>query len=158
MGEAQRFYREVVLTDERGPDDPCLIWPYSTNPDGYGQVAVDGRLRLVSRLVCEEIHGAPPAPDDHAAHSCGCGQHGCVTKSHLDWKTRALNEADKVAHGTDNRGERHGMHKLTEPEAREILRLEGKESATSLGRRFGVSEAAVRLIHKRKNWAWLDAA
>jgi hypothetical protein len=36
------------------------------------------------------------------------------------WSTRADNHADKVEHGTHNRGERHPLSKLSNSEALEI--------------------------------------
>lgn len=33
LGEAQDFFRDVVLTFE---DDSCLTWPYSKTRSGYG--------------------------------------------------------------------------------------------------------------------------
>lgn len=155
QGEIDRFYREVLLTDERGPDDECLIWPYCRNGAGYAQKVFDGEKQFVHRRLCEEVHGPAPTPEHQAAHSCGRGHLACVTKGHLDWKTRPENEADKLTHGTDPRGERCGTSKITEATAREILALKGKMPIEAIGKRFGVSGGHVNNIHLRKRWAWL---
>lgn len=151
-GEPQQFYKDVVLAYE-GND--CLFWPYSAHRNGYGQVRIGGKLLTVSRLVCEEANGPPPTPKHHAAHSCGNGRHGCVTKKHLSWKTKADNEADKLIHGTHNRGERHPLSILTEAEAREILSLKGTETQESTAKRYGIAGQTVSGIQSGKRWAWL---
>lgn len=154
-GEPAKFYRETVLTCERGPDDDCLIWPFTRGGRGYAQMWVDGHLQIVSRLICREVHGDPPTPEHQAAHSCGRGDHGCVTKGHLSWKTVADNHADTLIHGTRTRGERNGSAKLTEVEARAILALKGKYPRQFIAEYFEVAPQTVSQIHSRASWAWL---
>lgn len=105
-GEAETYLRDVVMAYD-GND--CIFWPYSK---GRAMMSRDGRHATVARVVCEEHHGAPPAPDYEAAHSCGKGHGGCVTKGHLSWKTAVENASDKHLHGTMARGESHGRTKL----------------------------------------------
>lgn len=150
-GSPERFYRDVVLTDRRGPDDPCLIWPFAKNDCGYGML---GKER-VSRLACEDANGPAPTPDHEAAHGCGKGHLACVTKGHLRWATHAENMADMIAHGTQVRGEQVRNSKITEATAREIIALKGKMPVQAIGKRFGVSGGHVNNIHLRKRWAWL---
>lgn len=154
-GEARRFYREVVLTYD---GDDCLIWPYMRDAKGYGRMKVDGRMSLVSRRVCEEINGQAPTPKHEAAHSCGNGHLACATKGHLSWKTRAENCADKLIHGTHDRGERNSQAKLTEAQAREVLALKGKETHRSIAERFGIARQTVTRIQSGNGWAWLSDA
>lgn len=151
-GEPARYLRDVVLPYE-GND--CLTWPYGCIK-GYGVIHCDDRHQLVSHLVCERAHGPAPTPDHQAAHSCGKGNQGCVTKGHLSWKTRKENEADKLIHGTHNRGERHNMAKLTNEEVRVIRSLEGLMPQREIAGRFNVTRQMVYRIHHRKAWAWLD--
>lgn len=151
-GDPMHFVREVALAHE-GKD--CLTWPYSKDNNGYGKVVIDGNRVLVHRHICEIVHGEPPTPTHKAAHSCGKGHLGCINPRHLSWKTDAENEADKLAHGTRSLGERNGQSKLTEEQAREILRLNGIYPRQKIADEFGVSRSAVRLIHQRINWAWL---
>lgn len=89
-------------------------------------------------------------------HSCGKGHEACVAPGHLIWKTRAENEADKLEHGTSNRGERHGRAKITEAEARTILSLKGEVHQGKLAARFGVSQPTIADIHAGRRWAWLS--
>ncbi|MER9217889.1 hypothetical protein NKI48_02990 [Mesorhizobium sp. M0644] len=151
-GEPERYLREVVLTYE---GDECLPWPYGKSDDGYGRLTVEGRQRLVSRLVCEHKHGPTPTPEHEAAHSCGRGSEACCTKQHLSWKTRIENEADKLIHGTMIRGERHGLAKLTEPEVRQIIALKGKMLQREIAEQFGIGQPHVSTIHRKSAWTWL---
>ena len=151
-GAAIRFYDEKVRS--YGGDD-CLIWPYDRRDTGYGSMSHNGKTVLVSRRICEEVNGPPPAPNHEAAHSCGKGHLGCVTKGHLSWKTSKENKADKLAHDTHDRGERNSQAKITESVALEIIALRGKESQSSIARRFGIVQQQVSRIQRGERWAWL---
>lgn len=149
-GQAMKFYLDSLAYD--GND--CLIWPYAKSR-GYGTVKHNGKMCEVHRLVCEKTNGPPPSPKHEAAHSCGNGHEGCITKRHLSWKTRAENIADRLIHGTHNRGERHYGAKLTEEAVREILSLKGKASLKEISSLFGISEGHVSHLHAGRTWAWL---
>ena len=151
LGKAQRFLRDVVLTDERGAEDPCLIWPFARTGAGYAQV----KKSYVARIACEEANGPPPTPKHDAAHNCGKGHLGCVTKSHLRWATRIENMADTLIHGTRSRGEHRPTAKLTEADVLEIRDLCGHSFQRDIAERFGVSVPTVSAIQARKSWTWL---
>ena len=149
---ARDFYERYVIPFE---GDECLIWPFNCGSNGYGYLKVGRKNCPVSRLVCEAANGPPPSPKYDAAHSCGRGHEGCVSRRHLSWKTRADNCADKLIHGTDNRGERHRYAKLTESDVREIISLKGKKTQSEIGKQFGISFQQVSKIHSGGNWGWL---
>jgi len=150
-GAASRFYRDVVLQYD---GDECLIWPYA-NVNGYAQLVVDGKTMLVTRLICAETYGVPPPGHTDAAHSCGNGNRGCVTKRHLSWKTRADNMADTFIHGTHLRGERSGTAKLTTDQVNEILALGKTQTQKALADKFGISQQHVSKILRGARWGWL---
>jgi hypothetical protein len=151
-GEVERWINEVALAYD---GDECLRWPFSVDRKGYGMVVVNGQHQIASRVVCERAHGAPPTTLHQAAHSCGNGHEGCVNKRHLSWKTRAENEADKIIHGTSNRGERCGAAKLTEPQVREIRRLAGGMSHGRIAKQFGVARQTISKVISGDRWGWL---
>lgn len=151
-GSPARFFREVVLAYK---GDDCLIWPYNRGSNGYGAMGVGGRIVTVSRQACEARHGPPPSPLHEAAHSCGKGHLGCVNQMHLDWKTSKDNHADKLIHGTDNRGEHHNMAKLTEVDVINIREMRGVVLQGEIARRYGVSQQTISAIISGANWAWL---
>lgn len=132
--------------------DGCLIWPFNLS-NGYGTIRLDGRNEFTHRLVCKHFNGQSPTPKHHAAHSCG--NRACLNGRHLSWKTRAENEADKIAHGRTNRGERCGNAKLTEANVREIREQRGRVPPRELAGRYGVSTAAIYSVQTGTNWRWL---
>lgn len=154
FGEAQRFFREKVLTYD---GDECLIWPFSKTAHGYGWMRnpIVSRMVVVSRMVCEHANGPAPVRGLDAAHSCGKGHEGCVAKRHLSWKTHAANGSDMIAHGSSPRGERHGQVKITEEQAREIRGLRGLSGQKEIAARFNISIATVSMIQRGRRWAWL---
>jgi len=153
-GEPARYLYEEVLTYN---GDECLAWPFARDGSGYGQIRLDSKTYTVSRLVCEATHGAPRTPNLDAAHSCGKGHLGCVTKGHLSWKSRRENVADMVVHGTISRGSKHGS-KLTEADVLVIRSLRGELTVTALAQQFGVAPSVIHNIQTGKRWAWLKAA
>jgi hypothetical protein len=150
-GQAEEFFLETVIPYKR---DDCLIWPFATF-SGRGMLWRDGRNIAVARLVCEATSGPAPSPIHQAAHSCGQGHRGCVNPMHLSWKTPVENAADKVAHQTQSKGTNHGRSKLTENQVREIRSLPSTTSSRSIAPKYGVSHAAISLIRRGRNWAWL---
>lgn len=105
----------------------------------------------VHRMVAFVFIGPPPSPIHEVRHLDGNKLNNHF--SNLAWGTRADNEADKVIHGRSNRGERHGMSKLTESAVREMrrLRLTGmlhREIATQ----FNVSRRCVSDICRNLRW------
>lgn len=153
-GDAQKFYRDVVLTYE---GDACLIWPYTRN-DGYGALKRDGQMGLVSRFICEDLYGPPPEPDWQASHYCGRGADGYVTKKHMRWASRSENQMDTVIHGTHRRGERNAHAKLTQNQVKYVLSMRGEKSMAALGRELAVSTTTIYCIMKGKRWTWLSEA
>lgn len=135
--------------------DDCIIWPFCRNRHGYGEVRIDGRRMLAHRAVCIAAYGEPPTPYHQAAHLCGNGHEGCVNWRHLAWKTASENCADKLMHGTDHRGEKHGMAKLTEADVMEIRRLRGEMTQADIGTRFGIANTTVCNIQSKRSWYWL---
>lgn len=153
FGEPTRFYQEVVLPYD---GDECLAWPYAVTSSGYGILTIRNKNVRVTRMLCTEMFGPPPTASHEAAHSCGNGHMGCVTKKHLRWATPKENGQDKVEHGTSNRGETHGISKLTRDQVLEIRALRGSMAQTKIAQAFGVSQSAVYKIQTGKMWGWLN--
>lgn len=126
-------------------------------PEGIPTVNLSlcGRSRTfkIHRLVLEAFVG--PCPE---GMEC-CHNDGDPANNHvgnLRWDTHRNNLADKVRHGTHNRGQRHPMAKLGESEVLEIRRLGAAGmSLAVISRRFGVTGDNVSLIIKRRLWKHL---
>lgn len=144
------------LVDNRsfGGDD-CLPWPFASGGDGYGRLTLDGHNRVASRAMCILAHGEPPTPSHQAAHSCGNGDKGCCNPRHLRWATPVQNNADKVDHGTVNRGSRHGNAKISEADVRAIRALPPGTSNAEIARSFGLARTTIADIRSRRRWAWV---
>lgn len=153
-GAAILFVRNVALRYD-GRD--CLPWPFPLDSkSGYGQITVSGRHYNAHRYICELAHGTPPSPQHEAAHSCGKGHLGCVAPRHLSWKTAAENQADRLLHGTDMRGQKHWAAKLTDQNIREIRALSCSFSRTHLAKAYGVSATSISYIVMRKTWSHIQ--
>lgn len=130
--------------------DECLLWPFVMR-NGYGAINLRGGPEYVHRLVCERAHGA--GRDLHVAHSCG--NRACCNPKHLRWATRSENEADKLSHGRDTRGERAGTAKLSEVDIATIRQLLPHHTQREIAGMFGISRQEVSKIKLGARWAWL---
>lgn len=96
----QRFWIKVRKTPE------CWLWTASIS-DGYGQIWVDGRLRIAHRLSWEFING--PIPDgldlDHR-----CGNRKCVNPAHLRPTTRSQNMQHRIGNQRNNTSGIRGVY------------------------------------------------
>lgn len=127
-----------------------------TLPDGRRWVWLGrGNRQYVHHVVAEAFHG--PRPD---GMEC-CHNNGDNTDnraSNLRWDTPKANQHDKIAHGTTNRGSRHGLSKLHECEVREIKRaLKAGVPQKYLAAVFRVDQSQICAINTGKQWGWLAA-
>jgi len=156
VGAPAEFLKTAILFDR----DECLTWPYGRHGAGYGVIA---NGVLVHRLVCEAVHGPSPEGKEQVRHLCGKGHEGCVSPQHLAWGDASENQEDRNRHGTANRGDRHGMSKLSKEE---VLKIRSEWDNLVYGQknkyceeaaiRFGVNPSYIDSIGKRKTWTWLD--
>lgn len=79
---------------------PCgtAEWPFSTGPNGYGRVTVDGKRVYAHRAILVQHVGPPPADKPFALHRCG--RRTCCAPGCLYWGDLAENYADAQRHGT----------------------------------------------------------
>lgn len=126
--------------------DECLIWPYSRDWQGYGNFGYMGKMYRVSRFMCEEAKGAPPADKPFALHTCGNGHQACSNPNHLYWGTAGDNQQDTIVHGTAKRpgGRRQ---KLSDAQVEEIraLAASGMKQYQIAGR-YGVRRESIGQI------------
>ena len=151
-GAPAQFLNDVVLA-YAGTE--CLKWPFAVSNHGYGIIRSNGKMRSVSRVVCESVYGPAPTIDHEAAHSCGKGHEGCCSPIHLRWATHSENLMDRLEHGTINRGERHGLAKLTADKVAKI-RANPSVPLSKFADRYGVSKSCVDLARRRITWHWID--
>jgi hypothetical protein len=111
--------------------------------------------RSVHSLVLSSFVG--PRPDGMQARHLN-GNHLDNRLSNLVWDTPTANQRDRLTHGTDNRGDKSPLAKLTSGNVRAIRKgLKVGESCASLSRQFGVALNTVHAIKTGRTWAHLDA-
>jgi len=119
---------------------------------GYPTVCLcrKGRKERVAihRLVMRAFVGMP-GPGEEVCHNNGIRSDAAL--SNLRYATRAENHADKIIHGTTNRGERSATAKLTSADVISIR--EDRRSQQELGRIHGVSQGHIHRIKSRVRWA-----
>jgi len=148
-GEPIEFCHTIAAHTEK---DGCVFWPFGRFTNGYGHVHYEGSSTGAHRVVCRIAHGEPSSEDLVVAHSCNNGNRGCVNPNHLRWATHVGNAQDRISHGTQVRGENHGMSLLTDKDVKEIAQLLAVETQANLAARFGVSQATISNIHTGKKW------
>jgi HNH endonuclease/NUMOD4 motif len=119
----------------------------------------DGRRKNfgIHRLVLLAFVGPPPTPKHEPAHWNGNPSDN--TLGNLRWATPAENQADKVRHGTSNRGERQHMALLTADQVQQIRRdYAAGYSQAAIGKVYGVSRTCVLAITSGRSWAHLPNA
>lgn len=89
-------------------------------------------------------------PDDlpEVAHRDGSKTYNAV--ENLRWSTCADNQADRLEHGTSNRGSQHGAHKLTETDVM-ALRYCAADPRV-IAARCGASVRHVVEVRNGKDW------
>lgn len=128
----------------------------TTSGAGYPAVRLShngkARTTAIHRLVLLAFVGV--CPDGMEA----CHNNGDLSDnrlSNLRWDTPIANNADKKRHGTDGKGERNAMAKLTDEQVREIHKLlrEGKLKQYEIARRVGISKMAITRIKQGAAWS-----
>ncbi len=126
---------------------------------GYPRVNLrrDGETfkKTVGVLVLETFVGSCPE-----GLEC-CHGDGIKTNNQLDnlrWDTAPNNQADRVKHGTSNRGSRQGGSVLTEEDVLDLVKTY-RETPTAtmddIGILYGISKPTVSNILRGYNWSWL---
>jgi hypothetical protein len=105
---------------------------------------------LVHRLVLGAFRGPPP-PGWECRHRDGNRLNAMLLN--LEWGTPKQNGEDRVGHGTQARGEKHGVSKLSTEDVREIRQLIGTMTQRVIARRFGVGPDEISRINSGQRWA-----
>lgn len=133
-------------------DGGHLVWTGSTNPKGYGTVAVGGRTQLVHRVAWVLKHG--PIPNRRTVlHKPPCVTRACVLHLYLGTQQRNVADMMNAGRALKARGERQWKARLTDDGVREIRRrFAAGESSTGLSRELGVGENTILHVVHRRTW------
>lgn len=146
----------------RGPLPPVIGGEWrrlKTGATRYEQVHLSKNRKqhivYVHHLVLEAFVG--PRPEGTEARHFPDSNRYNNSLSNLSWATKKQNQADRVTHGTHDRGERHHQAKLTEADVLEIRRRAATgEPRRSVAKDFGIIPDYVGLIARRKRWKHLE--
>lgn len=149
-GALLAFVKEVVAH----PPEACVLWPFTKDTGGYGQLRRAGRKIGAHRLAWELYHGKPMDEASHAAHAPGiCTSKSCINPLHIREATPTENAADRVIEDRHNRGERQGHSKLT---VEQVLAIRAdSRRLQKIADDYGVCLVTISDIKHRRTWAWL---
>lgn len=134
-----------------GQPDECWEWTRGKNK-GYGTIRTDDARMRNAHVVAWEIHTGQALPIGMIIRHT-CDNPPCTNPAHLLLGTHADNVADKVARNRQDKGEKHGMSKLTEGQVREIrARCAAGEWQKNVGHDYGIKQANVSSIIRGKTW------
>lgn len=128
----------------------ALVRPWLSR--GYRKVELrdgtGGRRRAkVGTLVLEAFVGPRPECAD-LCHNDGNRENDAL--ANLRWDSHKSNLADRIIHGTSNRGERCGTAKLNREQVRQILAATAPQ--TEIAERFSISQSQVSRIKLGQQW------
>lgn len=150
-GKGQAF--QWVVTHVPCTSNNCLEWPFSRDPQGYGQLSINGRLWKAYRLMCILAHGEPPTRKHIASHTCGNGHLGCTNPQHLAWKTNSENQIERTAHG--RRLKEHNARKLTPLRKNQLMAtLSSERTIREIAEEFGVKRGTVDYYRRKARTEW----
>ncbi len=125
-------------------------WHASLSPSRYALTCAS-----VYRLVLTAFVG-PPGEGRKVRHLNGDRSDNRL--ANLRWGTEAERVADKMAHGTSNRGSGNPATKLSEETARELkTRMEDGERVVHLAREFSLQYQTVYNLKNGNTWGWLSS-
>jgi hypothetical protein len=147
-----RFWGKVSKTKT------CWLWQGAKDRDGYGQIRPNSVVSVVKahRASFYLFHGQIDE-DKFVCHSCDVPS--CVNPSHLFLGSNKDNVKDMDTKGRRNPAKNNQLPqtRLTPEKVREIRKLYKETSCTykKLAVQFEVSQSAIFLIVKKKNWKYI---
>lgn len=142
-----RFLKYVKTKDLK---NDCWEWTGNVGHFGYGRMGYRMKTYLAPRLSVFLFHRKDPGKL-FVCHKCDNPK--CVNPNHLFLGTQKQNMEDCHAKGRTAGGERNGMAKLNEQQAREIKKLlKTGMTHKEIGLRYGVSRSNVGAIANGKRW------
>lgn len=139
----------------KGADD-CWDWIRALDSYGYGVFSCQYEPKKRTGILAHRIsyfltHGLLP---NHLCVCHRCDNTKCVNPAHLFLGTNTDNRRDSVEKDRHCRGERQGLHKLTETQVTEIrfLHFYDRVNCAAISQSFGVSRQCIHAITNGRTW------
>lgn len=116
--DQERFLSYCEMDESIG----CLVWTGTKNPNGYGQICINGKTVYTHRYSYEFYHGPIPLTLQ-VHHSCNRGHLSCVDPRHLVVGTHRQNMEHMVHSDRSLKGEKHHGARLNEYKVHQIRRV-----------------------------------
>lgn len=140
------------------PNSGCWLWagPYLKRRHGYGCFTMRpaGIIQVRAHRLSWELHLGEIPPGVQVLHKCD--NPACVNPDHLFLGSHLGNMADRDSKGRQNKGETHGMVKLTEESVRLIF--SDPRRHTEVASEYGISFVTVSDIKRGRSWKHLGLA
>lgn len=143
----------------------CILWMAGKDHNGYGLIRAGGNRKLLAHRAAWIVHFGTIPDGLYVCHSCDVP--ACINPAHLFLGTHTDNMRDmstkgRAATGQRNasqfspqsvpRGEKNGLSKLTNRDVVLIREAAGFMILREMSAMFGVSNAAIVSVVKRKTW------
>jgi hypothetical protein len=130
----------------------CWEWQRMLTSEGYGQLRVDGKMRLAHRIVYQVFVGTVP---DGLLVCHRCDNPSCVRPEHLFLGTRSDNAQDMAAKGRGRCGK--FQRRLTAAQVLEIREKyrAGSHRTNELARAYGVDKKTIYNVVRGRSWRTL---
>lgn len=148
-GAVREWIIQVALNADPGP---CVTPPCGASRQHFVHEGVWWRGSHF--VLVESGLPRPPAPYDHALHSCD--EPRCLNPHHLRWGSNADNVNDRVSRDRTTKGEEVGWARLTEQQVREIRLLKSESSYSTLSALYGVHPQTIAAVCQRRSWGWVE--
>lgn len=157
LGSVRSLPRSWVDSWGRKMSREGIVLKHSINEWGYPIVklyAGKGAKRSwnVAHLVIGAFVGPRPAGME-VCHEDGVAGNAALTN--LRYDTPIGNQADRVRHGTHNRGERNWKAKLSDDDVRQIRMMEGTAPIWAIAATFGIDASGISNIMAGRTWRHL---
>jgi hypothetical protein len=146
--------------------DTCWLSKYAIEKTGYSLIRINHinyRFHRVMLFWNDQSQSSKFSEGKNwlACHTC-TNKH-CVNPNHLYWGTQNDNMRDKIKDGTDCRGQKSVLSKLTDEQVLEIREKHSKKvnkndnkiSTFTLAKEYGVKPSTIGMIICRKTWSHL---
>lgn len=146
-----RFWQKV---DKTSSPNGCWLWIGSLNADGYGNFPWEEIKEYRAHRIAWLLTNGPIPDGVYVLHKQTCTSRKCINPEHLYLGDQFDNMKDALEQGTfsHQKGTLNANSLLNEDAVREIRKEYRRGNVAFLAKKFGVSIATIRDVHKGRSW------